>query len=859
MNFFSEWLCFMRPVFCLQRLMHAISRYAGLWLCIMFCIPAGINPANANECEANFDYFQDESHPLAIQFVDISSGIYSWWEWDFGDGQTSNLQNPLHTYQTPGIYEICLTISSPTKECLDTYCMKIPVPVPGDCHTTFTWEQAPEFPFAVSFISQPGPDVEFFAWDFGDGNTSLLANPVHTYGDTGIFVVSLTATNHHNPVNCNSVYYDTVIVRIEPCISSFMMIPSPTNPMEVTFIATPAGTVNSYYWNFGDGRTSIEPNPVHIFTDTGFFEVCLTVSNYYYTLFCSHTSCQTIKVSIDRCMADFFYEQDSIYPLKYKFYNTSSGVLSGFLWDFGDGQTSTEINPLHSYMAPGNYTVWLKVRNLLYPELCTDSVSKVVSTGSLECTAEISWMSDSLRPLDIKFFSIASGNPDYLLWDFGDGTTSAEPHPFHSFPDTGTYQVTLLVLNTAYSSYCYDLATLSLEIKLTHKPVADFEIRFDSLSSIPNLFHFKDRSRGNKIQAWQWAFGDGTGSNAQNPSHQYPPMQWFNVCLTIADFLPPKYTLTAKKCKSLQSKSYFDIGGSVFDGAFPINNPQHKDDTAIVSLYRVYPGPFVLPVRSGKFHKLGYYWFSPVLSGEYIVKAELTKGSAQAGNFFPTYAIQSLLWQKADPVSLYEDVFDADIRLVTKPNIGTGPCSIRGKVIHTSDPTTIYGEPATQTPVFLTDDFYRFLDFTLTDSLGAFAFERLPFGTYFLIPDASGLFYTQDTAVLSNQVPSNNDILLKIWNTASLSVEVLPGTAQLQVSPNPAGNEMILQYSLPIAAQVYFEIINLNGQNLMQFSHNGRAGINRVILDISRLASGIYILKMDAGNRGKGFTKIIKR
>lgn len=858
MSFHPELPCFVHPAYCLRRLMPVMNRCMPVVILALLWMSSSLR-GYASECKANFDYFQDESHPLAIQFVDISTGVYSWWEWEFGDGQISNLQNPLHTYQNPGIYEICLTISSPTKECLDTYCMKILVPVPGNCHTTFTWEQAPEFPFAVSFFSQPGPDVEFFAWDFGDGQTSDLANPFHTYSDTGVFIVSLTATNHHNPVNCNSVYFDTVIVRVDPCVSSFMMIPSPLNPMEVSFIATPAGTVNSYYWDFGDGRTSMEPNPVHTFTDTGYYEVCLTVSNYYYTLFCSHTSCQTLKISIDRCLADFFYEQDSVYPLKYKFFNTSVGVLSGFLWDFGDGQTSTEVNPLHSYNAPGDYTVWLKASNVLYPEHCNDSVSKMLSTGSLECTAEISWTGDSLRPLDIKFFSVTSGHPDFLQWDFGDGTASYEPHPFHTFPDTGIYQVKLVVLNTAYSNYCYHEAVLNLDIKIRHKPVADFEIRFDSLSSIPNLFHFRDRSKGNKIQAWQWAFGDGTGSTAQNPSHMYPPMQWFTVCLTIADFLPPKYTLTAKKCKPLQSKSYFDLGGSVFDGTFPINNPQHKGDTALVTLYRVYPGPFVLPVRSGKFHKLGYYWFSPVLSGEYIVKAELTPGSAQAGRYFPTYAIRSVLWQNADPVSLYGDLFDADIKLVAKPNIGTGPCSIRGRVIHTSDPTTLNGEPASQTPVFLTDDLYRFLDFTLSDSLGVFSFLNLPYGTYYLIPDASGLFYTQDTAILSSQAPVTDDILLKIWQNASLSIENLPVNALLQVNPNPAGNEITVKYHLPAACRVFFEMINLNGQTITRFDYEGRAGVNCFTHDISRLSAGVYILKMDAGGPVKGFTKIIKK
>ena len=361
---------------------------------------------------------------MAIQFQDLSTGPIGWWEWDFGDGDVSNEQNPLHQFPAPGWYWVCLTVSSPVKECNDIICIRIQVPQPTNCASTFTWTQSAVFPFTIDFTALPGPDADSLMWDFGDGITATGMNPQHTYADTGSFVVTLTATSYHNTVSCWSVYTDTVKVYIDPCISSFMAIPNPTNPLEVSFISSASGSVNSHFWNFGDGRTSFEINPVYTYSDTGTFYVCLTVSNFYYPQYCDDTSCQDVKIQITRCEADFISLQDTIYPLKFQFLNNSAGMLNAFNWDFGDGHSSTETNPLHSFPSPGDYQVQLIVQNTQYPELCGDTTNQVISISSLDCSASFSYLNDSLRPLDFKFFSQITGIPDHIEWNFGDGTTS---------------------------------------------------------------------------------------------------------------------------------------------------------------------------------------------------------------------------------------------------------------------------------------------------------------------------------------------------------------------------------------------------------------------------------------------------
>ncbi|HQQ01596.1 MAG TPA: PKD domain-containing protein [Bacteroidales bacterium] len=811
-----------------------------------------------SECQASFSYYYDSLNFLGVYFVDESTGSFGWWNWDFGDGWGSSEQNPYHAYSQPGQYSVCLTISSESKVCYDVECKNVKVPKPSNCNSTFSWIADSANPFSIQFVCHPGEDADSFFWSFGDGDTSSLSNPFHVYADTGTFIVTLSASNRHNPIWCQSIYSDTVKIEIEPCVSSFIAYPSSINPFEVEFIPTATGNIDHYYWDFGDGRTSMEPHPIYTYLDTGIFTVCLTVWNGNYINFCNDISCQNIKIHFSKCEANYTWQQDSIHPLKFKFINQSYGLLNDFLWDFGDGDTSHQINPLHAFPMPGDYQVKLKVKNIMHPEFCMDSIEKTVPTGSLNCMADFSWTTDSLRPLDIAFTSNISGSPNYILWDFGDGSTDTILHPIHTFPDTGYYNVSLIVSNSFYPEYCSDTSSQQIHILLHHQPKADFSYIFDSISLVPNLFHFFEHSKGNQIQSWYWTFGDGTSSTLPNPDHVFPQVQNFYVCLKITDFLPPKYYLTDQCCKTISTYEYFNLGGSVYDRNLPINNPHPKGDTALVTLYKIYPGHVLMPWRSGTFYNLGYYWFTSVLKGEYLIKARLSSYSMQSDKFFPTWALQSLIWSTANPVLLNKNIFNADVHLIPKPYIEPGAGSINGRIIVTSDPSLPAGDPAINTCVFLLNSNNEFLDFTFSDSLGQFYFDKLPWGIYILIPEAIGMFYTEDSAVIDAQHPQADDVLLKIWSTGGLSVNSIESKPSINIWPNPASDYIKIELQLPTSGTVKVELISATGHILKTHQREVTASHYQFTMSLKGLPQGIYLLKITSSTQNYTL-KVLKK
>ena len=128
-------------------------------------------------------------YPLTVTFTDTSQGNITGWHWDFGDGSSSTLQNPVHTYPGPGTYAVNLTVTGPrgTRSLV----------VPAAIQVTFDFTGTPrngQSPLTVTFSDTLPADTTGRNWDFGDGQTGTGKNPVHTYTTPGSFTVTLNAT-----------------------------------------------------------------------------------------------------------------------------------------------------------------------------------------------------------------------------------------------------------------------------------------------------------------------------------------------------------------------------------------------------------------------------------------------------------------------------------------------------------------------------------------------------------------------------------------------------------------------------------------------------------------------------------------
>jgi PKD repeat protein len=229
-------------------------------------------------CTPNPTSWTYTSNALNAAFNDLTAGNVISWAWDFGDGNQSNLQTPNHTYASAGIYTACLIT---TDSCgSDTLCSPVVV-----CNPLLASFSANATGQVANFTDLSLGGVSWF-WTFGDGGTSTLQNPTHTYGTAGTFQVCLVVSDA-----CTS---DTTCLSVTTCVLPVAAFSSSANLGNVAFTDLSTSATN-WSWDFGDGGSSPFQNPTHLYQASGLYTVCLTVTDA-----CgSDTVCNSINVIIE--------------------------------------------------------------------------------------------------------------------------------------------------------------------------------------------------------------------------------------------------------------------------------------------------------------------------------------------------------------------------------------------------------------------------------------------------------------------------------------------------------------------------------------------------------------------------------
>ncbi len=222
--------------------------------------------------------------------------------------------------------------------------------------------------------------------------------------------------------------------------------------------------------------------------------------------------------------ADYTYELRPT-PFTYQFTDVSTGEPDSWLWDFGDGSTSNEANPLHTFPGSGDYLVCLIIGNESL--MCQDTICQTISLGDDLCEASYSY---DIEGLSVMFTdeSLTSSAVTSWIWTFPQGVQiSGNPTPSYTFPTLATYEVCLtIVTDECTSTYC-DSIDLS-------DPCLVFEANFTSQNGDGLEMLFIDQTTGTPNQ-WLWGFGDGTTSTQQFPSHEYATDGIYRVCLLVQD------------------------------------------------------------------------------------------------------------------------------------------------------------------------------------------------------------------------------------------------------------------------------------------------------------------------------------
>ncbi|MCX6244766.1 MAG: PKD domain-containing protein [Bacteroidetes bacterium] len=549
---------------------------------------------------------------------------------------------------------------------------------------------------------------------------------------------------------------------------------------------------------------------------------------------------------VSNCHADFTY--DSISGLNYQFTDQSSSNTSilTWNWNFGDPASGTSNitslqNPQHLYSGAGIYNVKLGIHS---HDGCRDSIVQTVFIGIPHDRVIISGhiTNDSTgepvadHPVMINTTLIQYSEVKYTDADgFYADTIPSVPHGIPI--SVASYDChNVLHSNTVYAS----ATPLQVDFTLCSNTqcFADFVAALDSNNQSENTFLFTDRSYGHPDH-WNWSFGDGSYSHDQNPVHQYTTQGTYNVCLFILkDDTSGSWVCSDTICQLITTSSYHNLGGLLFTGLFPINNPHFTGDTGIAVLYRKH-NQWVAPVDTILFTYLGYYIFLHVMEGSYIVKAGLTQGSANYNKYLPAYTGNQVTWQTTTTFLLDQDLFNNDIHLFPANDSLSGPAVLRGSVIHNGDYAKLPGSE-----VLLFNANLEPVRSTVADAEGNYEFGALPFGTYSLYPEIAGKY----ARVLEVTVDSSHTIAegldLEVFDYDITGVFPVQPQSEVKIGklfPNPVNDVVSVTVTSRKPMIIFAEAITVTGVRVW----SGSFGITDPIKTISfplNIQQGLYFL-----------------
>ncbi|MFC2000653.1 PKD domain-containing protein [Chloroflexota bacterium] len=414
----------------------------------------------------------------------------------------------------------------------------------GDTGPTADFSAVPlsgDEPLTVVFtdLSTSYDGIASWLWDFGDGQTSTDQNPAHEYAQDGTYTVSLTVSEADGDTDTETKA-DYITVSDTGPAADFSAEPlAGDEPLTVAFtdLSTSYDGIVSWLWDFGDGQTSTEQDPSHEYAHDGTYTVSLTVTEADGDV-STETLSGFINVFDTEPVADIGlgvmpFAGDEPLALALADLSTSHDGIVSWLWDFGDGGTSTGQNPTHEYTHDGTYTVSLTVTGA-DKDSDTETRTACIIISDTGPTADfLATPLSGDEPLTCAFTDLSTSYDGIIswLWDFGDGQTSAEQSPTHEYAQDGTYTVTLTVTEVDGSM---ETTTKTAYITVSDTgPTADFSATPLSVDERLTIVLADLSSSCDGITSWLWDFGDGSTSIEQNPTHEYAQDGTYTVTLTV--------------------------------------------------------------------------------------------------------------------------------------------------------------------------------------------------------------------------------------------------------------------------------------------------------------------------------------
>ncbi|MGB0917661.1 MAG: PKD domain-containing protein, partial [Flavobacteriales bacterium] len=362
---------------------------------------------------ASLNYSFDCDNPDQFIFHNESYG-YTDWNWILEDGSTSTDDPLVLTYPTTGQYIVRITTSNDTSGCVDTAGDTVNVTqLMADFSAANTQGCSP---LNVQITDQ-STDAVSWEYYFGNGDYSQEQNPSYSYTEIGTYSITQVVTDING---CT----DSIVLPDEVTVTGSIinfgidtMFGCETLSVQFEDLTNPPGTVTNWLWDFGDGNTSTEQNPLHVYQNAGVYHPTLSITDIG-----GCTSFLAFPDSVNYIpYPEPAFDVDTTVGCMgqpFTFTNNSTGNAVTYLWNFGDGGTSTEENPVYSYQAEGTYSVTLTAFN---PNGCDSSVTEINLINIEHPDADFSAFPTFAfcPPLLVSFTDLSSTDAVSWFWDFG--------------------------------------------------------------------------------------------------------------------------------------------------------------------------------------------------------------------------------------------------------------------------------------------------------------------------------------------------------------------------------------------------------------------------------------------------------
>ena len=495
---------------------------------------AAFNVSDTAVCLHDYVFFTNTSTPAGIPIF-----------WNFGEpasgsNNSSTAETPSHQYLNPGTYTVTLTVSAGS--CTSTSTRTITVrPLPSPLFYTSTPTTGCSVPFTVSFADTVS-SLASWSWNFGDpgsgaSNISSLQNPSHAYNSFGIYTVSLTVVDIFG---CrDSITRNQYIQIIEPtvnlqqadsgCVGS-------TFPFTAVVTSPADPNITSYDWNFGDGTgniTTTTNNTTHQFNTVGIFDVTVTIHT---STGCTATVTKTGFIKIGtQPNANFSATPTTIcFQENVQFTDLTAAPVTGWLWNFGDGGSSTAQNPNHQYQLDTSGTADpFDVTLIAFYNGCPDTIQQQDLITVLSPLPYFTIQYDCANPFTVAFTNNSGGATSYQ-WDFGDASgLSSVTSPTHVYATTGTYNVAL----TATSTTTGCVIDTILPVTITN-PSAVMNLSATQACHTATINVIGSGSQD--VSSLTWTFGEGIAgvrdtSHTADTLHIYNNPGYYLITLSVVD------------------------------------------------------------------------------------------------------------------------------------------------------------------------------------------------------------------------------------------------------------------------------------------------------------------------------------